>query len=139
VEMNARSPQLRSSQARASIQDGNNLRRIAMFLMRLSVQVSADVMSQLTPDESRRIGNAIAELELIDPRIANEALHELQSMRANGEALAKLGSHYAWHFVSEALRSEPAQRPAGASGEVKARSELFRLPLAEPAHSVDGH
>jgi flagellar motor switch protein FliG len=91
------------------------LRRIAMFVMELGVQVSADVMNGLSPEELGQIAEAIADLEVIDPFGAHEAFQEFQSMKAKGAAFAKLGSDYALHFVREALRSEAQRRPVDVS------------------------
>lgn len=83
-----------------------HLRRIALFLMELGVQVSADVMHRLTPEEFQQISGAIADLELTDLVGDDEAFRECQSMKAKGEAFARLGSDYALHFVREALTLE---------------------------------
>jgi flagellar motor switch protein FliG len=136
--MNAKSATSRNLQLPPSPQNEHVLRRIAMFLMELSIQVSAEVMNRLTPEELRGLTAAIEELELIDPRSANEVFLERQSMKANAELLAKLGSPYAWHFVNKALRPEPAGHRSDADGETKTFVGWFGLPVVTATHFVDG-
>jgi flagellar motor switch protein FliG len=84
-----------------------------MFLMELGVQVSAEVINRLTPEEHRQIAHAIADLELTDPN-SNETSFDFQSMKAKGEAVANLESDYALHLVREALRAESPSQTADA-------------------------
>ena len=89
-----------------------------MFLMGLGVQVSAQVMNRLTPEELRQVAGAIADLEMID-LLGVEALRDCQSMRAKGEAFLKLGPDHALHFVREGLRCESPRH----SVDISRRSE----------------
>jgi len=116
--MEALSPMLANSPVSETLQDLKVLRRIAMFLMGLGVQVSAQVMNRLTPEELRQVAGAIADLEMID-LLGVEALRDSQSMRAKGESFLKLGPDHALHFVREGLRCE-FPRP---SVDVSVRSE----------------
>lgn len=136
--MNLRPPRNRNLQPRRSPQNEHALRKIAMLLMELSIEVSAEVTSRLTPQELRGLAEAMAELEMIDVRGASEAFRERQSMKANGEVLAKLGSVYAWHFVYEALRSEPARQRIAYSGDMQTIPELFQPGVVKIPRLVDG-
>lgn len=85
-------------------------RKAAMFVMGLGGGLGAELLRQLDPDEIRRIGAEIAQLQAVAPDVMLNVFREFEALSSTSKFFAKGGADCARRLVEEALGAESAQK-----------------------------
>ncbi|TVR54306.1 MAG: flagellar motor switch protein FliG [Gemmatimonadales bacterium] len=98
-----------------SVQDLPGARKVAILLMALGEEASAEITQTLSPEEMESVSFEIARLERVDPQMVDAVLAEWKEMEQAAHFVAEGGTAYARRLLVKAF------------GETKANQILKRV------------
>ena len=85
-------------------------RKVAILMMSLGQEVSAEILKRLTEDEVRRITAEVTRIKALTPEQAEQVLAEFHRTLADGTAYSVHGADFAKDMLVNALGAEPARK-----------------------------
>lgn len=98
----------KKSKAIASAEELTGVQKVAVLLMAVGEEVSAEITKGMTPEEVEIISFEIARMESVDPHVVEEVLEEWQQTERAAFSLAQGGVDYARRVLEKAFGSQKA-------------------------------